>query len=160
MGIDPQQRKTALRMIGYNIYVIGCKRGEEINAFTGTWLAQASFEPPQITMAARRDATSCQMIEESGVFTVNFIETGQKDLAAGFFKPVTRVGNKFGDIEFYHGENGCPILKDALAYLECQVVDRPKSGDHQVFLAEVVKVGVHREGVPLSLRETGWSYGG
>lgn len=158
--MDEQAKKTALRMITYGLYVVGVRRGEEVNAFTANWLTQASFDPPLVVLCNKKGTTSEEMIEEAGVFSVNVLETGRKDLAAHFFKPVSRVGNKFGEVEFTLGQTGCPILADALGWFECEVAGRAEGGDHKIYVGRVVNAGVHREGAPLTLRETGWNYGG
>ncbi|PWI57264.1 flavin reductase family protein [Sulfoacidibacillus thermotolerans] len=158
--MDEQAKKTALRGITYGLYVIGTKVGDDVNAFTGNWVTQASFSPPLVAIGVKRDTTSCDGIRESGVFSVNVLETGQKDLAFSFFKPVSRVGNKFGDVEFYTATTGSPILKAALSWFECKVVDVIDRGDHVLYVGEVVDAGVHRSGDPLTLKETGLFYGG
>jgi flavin reductase (DIM6/NTAB) family NADH-FMN oxidoreductase RutF len=100
------------------------------------------------------------MIRHSGVFALSVLEEGQKQIAQSFFKPQSRVGDKFADIEFYLGETGCPIIKDSLGYVECKVVATVDQGDHTVFVGEVIAAGVHRDGNPLILETTGWQYGG
>ena len=52
------------------------------------------------------------------------------------------------------------MLKDALAYFECQLRETVKLGDHWIFVGEVVEAGLQRQGEPLTLAETGFSYGG
>lgn len=101
------------------------------------------------------------MIKSSGVFALSVLEAGQKNLAQKFFQPLRRVGNKFEDVEFYTGaETGCPIISEALGYVECRVVGVVEHGDHTVYVGEVIGAGVHREGEPLLLESTGWQYGG
>ncbi|MCL6453996.1 MAG: flavin reductase family protein [Alicyclobacillus sp.] len=159
--MDAQAKKTALRGITYGLYVIGTKIGDgDVNAFTGNWVTQTSFDPPLVAIGVKKGTTSYDGIVASQVFSVNVLETGQKDLAFKFFKPVTRVGNKFDDVEFYTATTGSPILKDALSWFECKVIDVNDRGDHALILGEVVDAGVHREGEPLNLRETGLFYGG
>ena len=159
--MDLKAKTTALRGFSYGVYIVGSRNPEgDVNAFLGTWVTQTSFDPPMVAIAVKQGTTSQQMVAASGVFTVNVLETGQKDLAARFFKPVTRVGNKFDGLEFYTAETGSPILKDALSFLECRVVERIERGDHFVYLGEIINAGVHREGESLGLRETGWKYGG
>ena len=68
--------------------------------------------------------------------------------------------NKFEEVEFYLGETGCPIISDTLGYVECRVVGAVEEGDHTVYVGEVIGAGVHREGDPLLLENTGWNYGG
>ncbi len=50
--------------------------------------------------------------------------------------------------------------KRQLSWFECKVVDVNERGDHVLVVGEVVDAGVHREGTPLTLRETGLFYGG
>ncbi|MBP0001761.1 MAG: flavin reductase [Cyanobacteria bacterium SID2] len=153
-------KKTLLRKIPHALYICGVKDGENANGFTASWVMQASFEPPLVVNCVKNDSGSHAMIQSSGVFTLSFLELGQKDMAQKFFKPQRRVGNKFEDVEFYFGETGCPIIKDSLGYIECNVVGTVEHGDHTVFVGEVVSAGIHRDGKILDLASTGWNYGG
>lgn len=159
--LDEQAKKTILRKIPHGIYICGVKDGEEVNGFTVSWVMQASFEPPLVVNCVKRDSGSHEMIKNSGVFALSVLEDGQKELAAQFFKPKRRVGNKFEEVEFYAGEEtGCPIIKDSLGYVECRLVGSVEKGDHTVYVGEVIGAGIHREGNPLLLESTGWQYGG
>lgn len=159
--LDEQAKKAMLLKIPHGLYICGVKDGEELNGFTASWVMQASFKPPLVVNCVKSDSGSHEMIAKSGVFALSFLDSNQKDLAANFFKPKRRVGNKFEDVEFYEGaETGCPIITDSLGYVECKVVGEVKQGDHTVYVGEVIGAGVHREGAPLLLESTGWQYGG
>ena len=159
--LDEKAKKTMLRKIPHGIYVCGVKDGENLNGFTASWVMQGSFEPPLVINCVKRDSGSHEMLKKSDVFSLSFLEEGQKELAAKFFKPQSRVGNKFEDVEFYEGEEtGCPIIKDSLGYVECRVVGSVEKGDHTVYVGEVISAGIHREGQALTLESTGWQYGG
>ena len=158
--MERETRKTVLRKIPYGLYVIGVKRGEEINAFTGSWFSQASLEPPLVMLGVSKKSLSLEMIQVSKVFSVNFLLKSQKDLAEHFVKPAHRVGNKFGDIPFTLGRTGTPILDSAPYYLECEVREIAEGGDHAVVIGEVVEVGLRRDGEPLVMSDTPWHYGG
>jgi flavin reductase (DIM6/NTAB) family NADH-FMN oxidoreductase RutF len=122
---------------------------------------QSSFDPPLVVNCVKQDSGSHAMLKNSGVFAISFLESGQKEMAAKFFKPQRRVGNKFEDVESKLGEEtGCPIILDSLGYIECKVVGQVEHGDHTVFVGEVIGAGIHREGAPLRLEDTGWQYGG
>lgn len=159
--LDEKAKKTILRKIPHGLYICGVKDGEEINGFTASWVMQTSFNPPLIINCVRQDSGSHAMVKNTGVFALSFLDSEQKNLAAQFFKPQRRVGNKLADVEFYLGEEtSCPIIKDTLGYVECQVVETVEKGDHTIFVAEVIGAGVHREGEGLLLETTGWQYGG
>ncbi len=159
--LDERAKKTMLRKIPHGLYICGVKDDDNLNGFTVSWLMQSSFEPPLVVNCIKRETGSHEMLKKNGVFSISFLENGQKDMAAKFFKPQSRVGNKFEDVEFYEGEaTGCPIISDSLGYIECKVVDSVEKGDHSVYVGEVIAAGIHREGEPLLLESTGWQYGG
>lgn len=159
--LDEQAKKTILRKIPHGLYICGVKDGEDINCFTASWVTQSSFKPPLVVNCVNTGHKSNEMIKNSGVFSLTFLETEQKEVAKTFFQPLHRVGNKFEDIEFYLGEEtGCPIISDSLGYVECKVVGALEQGDHTVFVGEVIGSGVHREGKQILLENTGWNYGG
>jgi flavin reductase (DIM6/NTAB) family NADH-FMN oxidoreductase RutF len=159
--LDESAKKAMLLKIPHGLYICGVKDGEELNGFTASWVMQASFKPPLVVNCVKNDSISHEMLAKSGLFALSFLESTQKDLAAKFFKPKRRVGNKFEDVEFYEGEaTGCPVIADSLGYVECKVVGEVKHGDHTVYVGEVIGAGIHREGAPLLLESTGWQYGG
>jgi flavin reductase (DIM6/NTAB) family NADH-FMN oxidoreductase RutF len=150
-----------LRKIPHGLYICGVKDGDELNGFTVSWVMQSSFKPPLIVNCVKQESGSHAIIKKTGLFAISFLESTQKDLAAKFFQPKSRVGNKFEDVEFYEGEEtGCPIISDSLGYVECKVVGSVENGDHTVYVGEVIGSGIHREGQPLLLETTGWQYGG
>jgi flavin reductase (DIM6/NTAB) family NADH-FMN oxidoreductase RutF len=142
--------------------VVGVRHGdEEVSAFTATWLSQCSFDPPRIMLGVKADSTGHSMIESDRVFSVNMLGSGQKDIAGAFFKRPTAGPGTLNGIAYRRGANtGCPILEDAPAFLECRVVELLAGGDHSIVVAEVVEVGAPGDTPPLTLTETGWSYGG
>ncbi len=160
--MDPQVRKQVLRMITYGLYVLSAKEDDDVAAGTMTWLSQASFDPPLIMVAIRADSKVHTLVEKTGQFAVSIVGEGQKDMAAAFFRPAEISDGKINGYTFEPGpETGAPLILDAPAWFEARVTDRVKRGDHTVFVAEVISVGVRNaDARPLALRDTGWSYGG
>ena len=158
--MDPEAKKKALRKIVHGVYVIGVRGEGKLNAFTATWVSQVSFEPPLVMIAVRKSSISHQMIEQSRVFVVNLLASGQKMLAQHFLKPAHLGGDKLQGIPHRPGVTGAPILEEAAAYVECRVREIHPGGDHSIVIGEVIEVGVHQDAEPLTLKETGWSYGG
>src|SRR5262249_15548947 len=144
--MNPEEKKTALRMISSGLYVVTSRHEEDMSAATISWLNQASFVPPLVMMGVRTDSHTHALLEKSKVCVIHFLSREQKHIAENFFKPVHREGNKIGGMIFETKITGAPILKDVPAYVECKVVDSLKHGDHSVFLVEVVDVSV-REAV-------------
>ena len=158
--MDPEIKKKALRKIVHGVYCIGVCQDGKLNAFTATWVTQISFVPPLVVVGIRKDSVSYRMVEASRVFVINFLGTGQKMLAQHFLKPAHLGGDKLEGVKYHLGITGAPILDEAIAFLECRVKEIHPGGDHAVVIGEVVEAGILKESDPLTLRETGWSYGG
>ena len=63
-------------------------------------------------------------------------------MAFGFFKPATRDGNTVSGEAFHIGSTGAPILDNAIASVECKVVEIVERGDHHILIGEVVDANV------------------
>ena len=90
--LNEQAKKTILRKMPHGLYVCGVKDGEDVNGFTVSWLMQASFKPPLVVSCVKQDSKSHEMIKNSGVFAISFLDENQKDIAQKFFQPQRRVG--------------------------------------------------------------------
>ncbi len=159
--MDPQVKKTVLRKIPHGLYIVGVQHNGESNAFTGTWLTQASFTPPRVVLGVKKDSGSFQMLKASKVFTVNLLGKDQKDVAEHFVKPAKTAGEKMSKYPYRPGTTGAPILENAIAWFECEVREiSNEAGDHAVVIGEVVAVGMPKDEPALTLMDTGWHYGG
>src|SRR5688572_7907502 len=87
-------KKTALLMIPYGLYVLGAREGDEINAGTVNWVTQCSFQPPLVAIGVKRDSHLYAMLQSTPVFSLSFLESGQKDLAFAFFRPAKVEGDQ------------------------------------------------------------------
>jgi flavin reductase (DIM6/NTAB) family NADH-FMN oxidoreductase RutF len=159
--MDPAVKKKSLRLFTYGLYVVTAHAGEEIGAFTANWIVQSSFEPPMIAIAVEQDAHSLSVIRQSHTFAVNVLESGQRELAGQFGRATAKVGDKLAGHAWQPGSTGAPLLAEAaLAAIECRVVSETSSGDHVLFLAEVVDAHFWHEGTPLTMAEAGFRYSG
>ena len=157
--MDEQSRKTALRMISYGMYILTSKFEDDYCAATVTWVSQASFEPPLISVCIKRDSASYTVVKERGEFLLHLLGHDQKDLAASFFKP-SILENGLINGQKYQLQDDLPLLTAVPAYIKCRVLDILEKGDHPLFLAEVIDAVINEESKPLELRKTDWSYGG
>jgi flavin reductase (DIM6/NTAB) family NADH-FMN oxidoreductase RutF len=153
-------KKTALLMIPYGLYVLGTKQGDEIDAGTVNWVTQCSFKPPLVAMGVKKDSRLYSMVKSSGTFTLSFLESGQKDIAFAFFRPVTVEGNVISGQQFETAETGGPIISAAPAWVEGRIVGEVEVGDHSCMVGEVTNAGLKREAKVLTLEECGVKYGG
>ena len=158
--MDPAVAKKVLRQFSYGLYVVTSATEDDVGAFTANWVGQVSFEPRMLSLAVEQDAHALEVIRKSGVFAVNVLESGQRDLAGRFGRATAKVGNKLEGYEFERGSTGAPLLSEALGAIECRIVGETPAGDHVLFLGEVVDAHQNREGESLTLKEAGFRYSG
>jgi flavin reductase (DIM6/NTAB) family NADH-FMN oxidoreductase RutF len=158
--MDEAVKKQVLRLFTYGLYAVSVADGGEVNAFTANWLSQASFDPPMLMVSVENDSKSLGMIQRSRHFAVNIYESGQRELAGTLGKTAFKVPDKLKGLAYDLSETGCPLLHDALGWVECRVTGSLPAGDSTVIVAEVIDVGLRREGEALTMKEAGFRHAG
>ena len=159
--MEEQTRSEILKTIPYGFYITGVVGSNgEANGFTTNWVSQVSFSPQQLVVAVRKDQRTHDLIEDSGVFSLNFLDTDQEDLAQKFTQPLEHGDGRVGDSPYITGETGAPLFEEAFAHLECRVVGKMEAGDHTVYLGEVVAADLKRPADILTDLDTPMEYGG
>jgi len=158
--MDPAIKKKVLRTFTYGLYAVSCANQGEVNVFTANWLTQVSFEPPLIAVSVENTSKSLPMILRSRIFTVNVLRAGGRELAGKLGKSAIQHPEKLSGVEYDLGANGCPILRDGLAWVACEVRHTASAGDSTLIVAEVVDVGMIGEGQALTMAEAGFRHAG
>ncbi|MBW4673705.1 MAG: diflavin flavoprotein [Desmonostoc geniculatum HA4340-LM1] len=125
------------RIVG-SLCVLTAKQDDISSAMLASWVSQASFSPPGLTIAVAKDRAVESLTHSGNKFVLNILKEGNHlGLMKHFLKPFGPGQDRFADVAAEVAENGSPILTDALAYLECSVKNRMESGDHWLVYATV-----------------------
>lgn len=126
--------------------VVSGRLGEEVNVMAADWVTIVSVEPFIVAVAIAPTRYTYKLIEKYGEFVISVpglehlrdvwiagSEHGPGKLAKTSFKlkPGSRINT--------------PIIEDALANLECRVINRQPVGDHVLYLAEVVSYSYRQD---------------
>lgn len=146
------------RLVG-SLCVVSCRRGDVVSGMLASWVSQATFTPPGLTVAVARDRAMESMTHIGDRFVLNILDEG-KQLRKHFMKKFAPGEDRFASLSTTEASNGCLILNDALAYLECEVKNRMECGDHWVIYAQVQNGKLlNNEGVTaVHYRKTGTFY--
>lgn len=159
--MDPLVKRKVLRHFTYGMHIILVKDGDELNGFTANFLTQVSFDPPLIALSVETQTRSFPMIQHAGVFTINVLQSGQRDIAAKLGKSALKHPQKIADSGVSISEHdGYPVLDAALGWVACKVTAVHETGDSHTFFAEVIGAGELTEGKPLTMEETGFKHAG
>jgi len=123
------------RIVG-SLSVVTTKQGELTSAMLASWVSQATFNPPGLTIAVAKERAIESLMHSGGKFVLNILAEG-KQLRRHFLKNFAPGEDRFAGLDVSEARNGCPVLNDALAYLECSVDKRMECGDHWLVYAIV-----------------------
>lgn len=132
----------------HTVLVSCCGKTEKPNIITLAWAMPTSINPPLVALSIRPERHSHTLIEEIKEFVINiptmnileetlfcgrrsgrdcdkFKETGLTPIPAKKVKP--------------------PIIKECVAHLECKLHNQFATGDHTIFVGEIVEAYVDKE---------------
>ena len=143
------------RRLTNGVYVVGVAHGDVRDAFTAAWITQVSFDPLLLALSINPGHASFPILAAANAFSVSVLRQGQLDLARHFGTQSGREVDKLVGQRWQAALEGAPVLLDAVAYLECRVVDRHAAGAHVLVLGQVVGGGLLApEAAPMTYAET------
>ena len=111
------------------------------NVMTLTWHMPCSFNPGLYAISIGKQRFSLKLIKESRAFVVNFIPASFKDKAEYCGNYSGEHIDKFDKAKLAKEECDtidCCRLSEAIAYIECEVVNEIEAGDHIIFIGKVL----------------------
>ena len=157
---DPTQSLAALGRNPSGLFILTARHGDRETGMLASWVQQCSFDPPQLSVAVRRDRDLLEWLTAGAAFTLNQIGEGQNAFLSHFGKGFALDQPAFTGLNVERPAGEGPILLDALGHLLCRVAGRYAAGDHDC----VVGTGVGgrpslADGKPwVHVRKTGARY--
>jgi flavin reductase (DIM6/NTAB) family NADH-FMN oxidoreductase RutF len=127
----------ALGRIPSGLYILTVTHGSQSTGMLASWVQQAGFEPPMLTVGIRRDRYVADWVAAAGRFTLSQLAVGSKALIRHFGRGFEPGAAAFEGVELRDDAHGGPVLAGALAYLDAEVSGELSHGDHRIFLARV-----------------------
>lgn len=148
MSVDVGQFKNALKLWASGVTVVTAQSTQQgLKGMTATSFSSVSVDPPQILVCLNQNTDTGAVVLEQKQFAVNILSSEQEHVSNQFAGGATQE-ERFANVAWETGENGAPLLIEALVSLECKLVDQVLAGTHWIVIAEVQKV-VCRSGEPL-----------
>eukprot|EP00217_Crustomastix_stigmatica_P009933 CAMPEP_0183791092 /NCGR_PEP_ID=MMETSP0803_2-20130417/1603_1 /TAXON_ID=195967 /ORGANISM="Crustomastix stigmata, Strain CCMP3273" /LENGTH=696 /DNA_ID=CAMNT_0026035381 /DNA_START=35 /DNA_END=2125 /DNA_ORIENTATION=- len=130
--------KAVGRVVG-SLCALTAIEGDARSASLVSWVSQASFDPPALTVAVAKERAVEGLVLPGGRFVLNVLGTeAAKPVSKALLKSFKPGEDRFAALAHRESPSGTGIvLEDALSYLECSVQSRMECGDHWVLLAKV-----------------------
>jgi len=147
----------ALGRVASGLFVVTAKCGDQEDAVLASWVNQCSFDPPAVSIVLATVRPARLLVEGSNAFIINVLGKDDNALLKHFSKPPQ--DDMFKGIKTRRGGHGIRVLSDAVSCLECEVVNSVFSGDHVLYIGEIVGGKVLKGGDPfIHTRTNGFNY--
>jgi len=145
MAFDPMLQRQIMGRFATGVTVVTTRVGDEVSGMTANAVMSLSLDPPLVVVSVDRSASMHGLLQQGQCFAINILKREHEDLSNRFAQ---RGPKDFSDLATKTAESGAPILAEALAYVDCRLVEIAAAGDHDMFVGECL-AGEGGEGAPL-----------
>jgi flavorubredoxin/flavin reductase (DIM6/NTAB) family NADH-FMN oxidoreductase RutF len=143
-GLSESRSNPAVQALGRvvgSLCVLTTVKGDGDSRLSGamvaSWVSQASFSPPGLTVAVAKDRAVEALLHVGDAFALNVLAAGRETgPMKQFLQPFAPGADRFAGLALDESPAGQPVLPEALAWLECRVKQRMECGDHWLIYAQ------------------------
>jgi flavin reductase (DIM6/NTAB) family NADH-FMN oxidoreductase RutF len=154
VAIDPDTFRAALGRFASGVTVVTTRDdADRDHGMTVSAFCSLSLDPPLVLACIGHDASMHSAILGADRLGVSMLAVGQEQLARRF---ADQRSDRFDGVGYSRGRSGVALIDDALAHLECTIVDRRDAGDHTIVIGQVESAVCH-QGRPLIYYRGGYT---
>ena len=157
---DIPEEIQALGRVPSGLFIITAENNNQRAAFLASWVMQAGFSPPAVSVAVKQDRPLMRQMGRGARLCVNILGKEDKALMGQFAKGFALDADPFAGAKIGRTKSGTPYLLDALGYMELNVMRvLEPSTEHNLIIGEVVSGKMLKEGEPwVHIRKNGANY--
>ena len=153
-GIKAQALRSVLGTFATGVVIATtCDAKGTPIGITANSFSSVSLDPPLVSWCLKTSSYSLPAFRQSRRFAINVLGAEHVHLCKRFALP---SAYKWQDLEYHSGEYGCPLLKHAIATLECRLFAEHEAGDHFILIGQVEKAETTHSAAPLVLYRGGF----
>jgi flavin reductase (DIM6/NTAB) family NADH-FMN oxidoreductase RutF len=136
------------------LWLITARAGNRRSGLIATYVSRASLVPslPRMAVGLAKHHFTHELIQASGSFCMHLTDEQHIELVWRFGIRSGREIDKLQGLATFDSACGSPILKEAVAWVDCRVEAQMDTGDRTLFLAEVLDAQIDRDAVPLTFK--------
>lgn len=137
------------------VLISATNKGKD-NWMPASWCFPLSFNPPLFGVAIAPQRFTYSLIKESGEYVINLPGEDLKEKIERFGRLSGKDIDKFekaGLTKEKSEKVAAVSIKECLVSIECKVVDVLKTGDHDVFVGQVMNIKIRGRGKGIYQKE-------
>lgn len=142
----------ALYKLSYGVFLLTTKSDSKVNGCITNTCIQVANSPTRVAIAVLNTNYTCDLIKESGIFTVSLLDdTCKFETIKHFGMQSGRDVDKFEYLDMPKDLNGVPYLGwHTCAVISCKVVEQHELGSHTLFIGEIEDAQQLSDNAPLT----------
>ena len=146
MALDGREFRDALGRFATGVCLITTRTGDGRSlALTANSFASVSLAPPLVLWSLQNTSDVYRDYAAADVYAINVLRMEQQELSSRYAR---KGDHELDPAHFVSGEQGAPIIIDALASFECRLHATHDGGDHLIIVGEVTGM-LMQDGDPL-----------
>jgi len=142
---DSALQRQIMGRFATGVTLVTARSDEKILGMTANAVLSLSLDPPLILVSVNKKNQMRKFLKKSNCFAINVLRDDQEEISRRFATPGPK---DFSDLELVESKTGSPVLVNALAFIDCQIVQVVPGGDHDMFIGKPL-AGETRDGNPL-----------
>lgn len=134
-AVDPTQFHRVAGHLGAGVIVLTANLGDSTVGGVARSVAILSVDPPMMLACVEEDAPVAEAAARSGRYVVNVLADGLRQVGHAF---TLAPGDRSSRASLRTSELGSPLIRHAVAHIECDVTEHLSGRTHSVFLARVM----------------------
>jgi flavin reductase (DIM6/NTAB) family NADH-FMN oxidoreductase RutF len=133
VSAEKQPFESMVAELDTPVYVVTTAVGTERDGCLVGFASQCSIEPPRFGVCLSKENRTYRAALTAPTLVVHVLRAGDEDLAQLFGAETGDVVDKFEDVDWHAGPDGCPVLARC-DWFAGSIIERVDAGDHVVFL--------------------------
>ncbi len=144
---------NALFKVSYGLYIVSSGNGAKGNGFVSNSVFQVTATPVQFAACCNKNNFTAHLISETKAFSISVLaQNASSEIINVFGYQTGSVIKKLTYADYIISDiNNIPVVtSNALATLECRLVNTIDVGTHLIFIGEVVKAKLISDAEPMT----------
>jgi 3-hydroxy-9,10-secoandrosta-1,3,5(10)-triene-9,17-dione monooxygenase reductase component len=143
---DPRAFRDALGRFATGVALVTAAPGGDPAGLIVNSLTSVSLEPPLVLFCPSRSSLTWSRMRQAGRLGINVLGRQHERFA---IRATPAGADRFAGLDWELGPGGAPLVVDAIASLECEIVAEHPAGDHWIVVGRVDHLRISASQTPL-----------
>lgn len=154
--LNPDEFRNAMRFWASGVTIVSAEYARVRHGMTVSAFFSVSITPPLVLISLSWGSRTRELVHKSNCYGVTILTSRQQELSERFAGRYADDVDRFEGLPTFTLSTGAPFLVGGLAFFDCKVVSTVDTGEHTLYIGEVVAVCQGQSDQPLLYYDRGY----